>query len=573
MSARAADFAPATFAIVLVVIVAAMLAMLPPDPRPATADAAEFSAERAFAHVEAIAREPHPAGSEANQRVRDYLVAQLAELELEASIQHGEHEPLGLQGPDDEEPPPVIPLENVLVRIPGTAGHGCVLVMAHYDSVEEGPGAGDNAVGVAAVLEALRAFDVHRDFRNDLLVLFDDGEEIALLGAKLLAEEHPWGEDVRLVLNFDARGNGGPSILFETGPDNARLIGEFAANAPAPVATSLAAAVYSRMPNDTSFSPFRDRAIPGVNFAFIGGATAYHQAFDTPANVSKASLQHHGENALAMLRVAAELDLTEEANGDAVFFNVLGKRLVHYPMGWNWPIAVATVLCVALVLRKHKLTRSELGRGARRFAVLAVAVGLGTWLTWCVLHLLAGVVYRGAREPTGNLQSATWISIGLLGIACAIAVSGLRRFGEPAVLAAGGAVWWAAGLVLFTLALPGGSYMLSWPLLASMPALWVLLAARDRDGVSVGGLLVSLVSFVPTALVLAPSYYLLFLTGSIRMGRGAAIGAFLLAVGCGVALPQLALMVGRRRLSVPGLAFGFGALILFAGSLAFAAGH
>lgn len=46
-----------------------------------------------------------------------------------------------------------------------------------------------------------------------------------LLGAKAFVDAHPTAKEVKVALNFEARGNGGPSIMFETSPDNGWLIG------------------------------------------------------------------------------------------------------------------------------------------------------------------------------------------------------------------------------------------------------------------------------------------------------------------------------------------------------------
>src|SRR5829696_7261549 len=64
-----------------------LLMLEPPDPLPASAPANEFSAERAFAHVEQIAEQPHPVGSAPNAEVRDYLVDRLAALGLRPTVQ------------------------------------------------------------------------------------------------------------------------------------------------------------------------------------------------------------------------------------------------------------------------------------------------------------------------------------------------------------------------------------------------------------------------------------------------------------------------------------------------------
>ena len=60
-----------------VVVGATFYCLVPPPAVHNTAPAAEFSASRAFEHLMVIAREPHPTGSAANARVRDYLIQQL----------------------------------------------------------------------------------------------------------------------------------------------------------------------------------------------------------------------------------------------------------------------------------------------------------------------------------------------------------------------------------------------------------------------------------------------------------------------------------------------------------------
>ena len=85
------------------------------------------------------------------------------------------------------------------------------LLMAHYDSVPNSPGASDDGAAVASLLETLRALRGGPRLKNDVIFLFTDGEEVALLGSKAFVEEHPWARDVGLVLNFEARGYTGPS--------------------------------------------------------------------------------------------------------------------------------------------------------------------------------------------------------------------------------------------------------------------------------------------------------------------------------------------------------------------------
>jgi hypothetical protein len=97
--------------------------LVPPAAVPATAPASEFSAERAIEHLKVIAREPHPTGSMANARVRDYIVEQLKSFGA------------GTGGPEGRQPHSVGPTHGSTSRgrncskryceIEGHEQHGC----------------------------------------------------------------------------------------------------------------------------------------------------------------------------------------------------------------------------------------------------------------------------------------------------------------------------------------------------------------------------------------------------------------------------------------------------------------
>src|SRR5690606_24481949 len=127
------------------------------------------------------------------------------------------------------------------------------------------------------------------------------------------------------------RGTSGPSLMFETaGPTGALapLLGEL----PRPVTSSLFSGVYELLPNDTDFTRFRSRGAAGFNFAVIGGVENYHTDRDTLAAVSRASLQHHGENVLALARALADRELASLARGErAVFFDWLSLFVMRWP--------------------------------------------------------------------------------------------------------------------------------------------------------------------------------------------------------------------------------------------------
>jgi Peptidase family M28 len=360
----------------------ALEAQKPPDAKPADASLAEFSSGRAMAHVVAIAQAPHPTGSAEAKRVRKVLVTNLAKLGLAAEIQI----------PRDKR----LEIRNVLARRKGqgSAGKKALLLCAHYDSVASGPGAGDDASGVAVVLESMRALAVGPPLDRDVIVLIDDGEEGGLSGANLFVDEHPWAREVGVVLNFDARGVSGPSFMFETSDKNDWLIRQFALASPRPVATSMSMDVYRIMPNSTNLTVFKRAGMAGLNFAFAGGSAYYHTSGDTPANLDPRSLQHQGDNALALARHLGALDLDLPSSEDVIYASLLGRTVLSYPQNWSMPIAVAvavTFLVVAGVgLWSGRATFSGLGVGIVTWLIAAaasialattgLAVGMLTWL-------------------------------------------------------------------------------------------------------------------------------------------------------------------------------------------------
>jgi hypothetical protein len=97
-----------------------------PTPVPATAAATEFSAQRAMAHVRAIAQRPRPSGSAEHTRVRQYLIDTLGTPGLETQTQ----ETTGVRAHNAV----AARVLNVLTRLPGrNAGGPAVLLVAHYD--------------------------------------------------------------------------------------------------------------------------------------------------------------------------------------------------------------------------------------------------------------------------------------------------------------------------------------------------------------------------------------------------------------------------------------------------------
>ena len=275
-------------AIVLLAVVTglALWSDRPPAPVPASAPATEFSAGRALPIVDDLAREPHPVGSPAARRVRDDAVARLRALGLAPRVE------TGVVGG--------VAVANVVATLPGTAPTGTVVLAAHTDSVAAGPGAADDVASVAAILETVRALRAGPPLRDDVEVLLTDGEEAGLLGARAWVRDDLPRDRPTVVLNHEARGVAGPSLIFQTSPGNAGLVRAIAEAVPHPRGDSSLVAVYRLLPNDTDLSAVLAAGRPGVNSAFIERPSAYHTAGDTPAALSAASVQNQGSTMLAL---------------------------------------------------------------------------------------------------------------------------------------------------------------------------------------------------------------------------------------------------------------------------------
>ncbi|NLV45913.1 MAG: M28 family peptidase [Candidatus Hydrogenedentes bacterium] len=236
------------FAIASVVMLVFMAGLahwlsLPPRPLSSSAPAEVFSAERALKHIEVMAQEVHPAGSKENEEVFAYICSQLDAMGI-AYVVHtllraGNHD--------------LTITRAVLARIPGTAPTKAFAIDGHFDSTPYGPGAADDVSACAAMLETARALKAGPPLMNDIILCFTDMEEEGTLGAWAVTQ-HPWFEEIGVMLGLEARGTSGPVHMFETSQQNGWLIQELARAGVQPRASSIMFDVYEAMPFGSDFS-------------------------------------------------------------------------------------------------------------------------------------------------------------------------------------------------------------------------------------------------------------------------------------------------------------------------------
>ncbi|MFN6981957.1 MAG: M20/M25/M40 family metallo-hydrolase [Brevundimonas sp.] len=361
-----------------------------PRPAPAGAAATVFSAERAMADVRVMARSPRPIGSTDHALVQAYLYGRMAQLGLSPTLQAGALSPAAVRRIEDRgESIEGLSVVNLVGVLPGRNPSLPLLVlMAHYDSVPGSPGAADDASGVAAVLEAVRAIKARGPADRGLVVLLTDGEELNLDGARAFFSEHPLRDRVGAVVNLEARGGGGRAMMFETGPGNAQTIDLYARATRraqgGPSSNALAIFVYRLMPNGTDFTLAADRGLAGINLAFIGRPAQYHSPSSTPDALDQGSLQHIGSQALEMTDALVRAPVLPKATQNAVYADIFGLGVLRHGPGTGWGLLGLAFLLTGFAAWG---ARHATGLSLRQFGK---GVSGGVWL------LTAGIVVAQA---------------------------------------------------------------------------------------------------------------------------------------------------------------------------------
>ncbi|MDB5472333.1 MAG: peptidase [Caulobacter sp.] len=480
-----------------------------PKAAPASAPAGAFSAERALRDIAVIAREPHPIASPANARVRDYLLGRMTQLGLSPTVQ--ETDALS-SSPDYPQWLAGARVQNLIGVLPGRDRKAPALVlMSHYDSVPGSPGAADDATGVAATLEVIRALKVRGTPARDVIVLITDGEEWGLSGAEAFFGQHPLARRAGLIVNMEARGGGGRANMFETGANNGELIARYRKGAKGPISSALAVFLYEKMPNDTDFSVPKRLGLTGLNFAFIGRQFDYHSPTSTVANLDPGSVQSMGEQVLAAAgEFAANPTLPGKAPS-AVYSQTFGDHILAYPpiMGW-----LVLALCGGLLILAGRRAKAAGERLRWRDGLKGAGLALAT-------ALLAALLMHYARRWTGD---------------------GFGFVEQRGILA----TWatWEASLFIF-----GVGATLIGPLLAAVrpSRRWIapLLCLLIGLGCSLPGALVYGFDWLGAGLGLVAGLLFLIRGGVPRNAAWAGVLClgFVLAVGLQIFVPQVAFLV------------------------------
>ena len=180
-----------------------------------------------------------------------------------------------------------------------------------------------------------------------------------------------------MVINVDAGGVSGPSILAATGPEAGWLIREIAGVLPDPIGSSAIEALGSPA---TDYSlELRELGFIGFDFN-LSWKKRIHSPLDNVDNIHPASIQHQGEHMLAVARHFGNISLDFPREPRPVYFDILGLTMVYYPTSWGLGILIGVTLVFAGVLflgfRQKQLTLKGMALGAVTLSLSLVTAPL-----------------------------------------------------------------------------------------------------------------------------------------------------------------------------------------------------
>ena len=377
-------------AIAIVVIVLAVLSLksmlLPIAPMRQQNAATEFDAVRAKARLARILGDqaPHPADSPANDAVRGRLVAELQSMGLRPIVRDQ-------FACNDFQKARLVACARVrnVIAIIGPPTGKALLLSAHYDSVPVGPGAADDGIGVATLLE-VGSLLKQRPLKRPVFLLFNEGEELGLVGARAFLSD-PLSHNVDSLLNFEARGVTGPATMFETSQPNGPAMAAYSTSVQHPYASSLSTDFARLIPNDTDVTTYKERGWLTLNFAIVGNETHYHSPGDDLASLDVRSLQHMGDQGLA---IASRLAAGEpQATGSRIFADVGERLFLNLPLAAGAIILVVGLIAFAWIGRR----RGALIRGSAVVLSAMVAGSAAAWLAVTIMGFIRSGIYWRAH--------------------------------------------------------------------------------------------------------------------------------------------------------------------------------
>ena len=242
-------------------------------------------------HIDQLNRTPRAWKSEGYDQAVDYVMQQLQAAGWDVKVE--ELETTGWAGRGK--------LRNVVAERRGTAPDGerkLVVAGAHLDSVRGAPGANDNASGSSTLIELAKSFN-GIDTRNDIRLVWFDGEEAGLLGSKAHVKANAADTERTIAMvNMDMVGSQNGDVGASLGARTRSGLGD--ALKGVLLRTGLGGVVRTETHSRSDHASFDGAGIPALDFG-VSVRTInrddpfYHSPKDTLDKINPQVLEGYGD--------------------------------------------------------------------------------------------------------------------------------------------------------------------------------------------------------------------------------------------------------------------------------------
>ncbi|MEG1408331.1 MAG: M28 family peptidase [Terrisporobacter sp.] len=472
-------------------------------------DKNRLNVENQMNYIKNIAKEPHSIFDyEEHENVKNYLIEELKNLGVDSSIYS--YDDVYVERSKTKED-----LENIYAEIKGKSD-SYIMLVTHYDTSrakryaerDGSTGAADAGYGLSTILETIKTIKENNiELNNGIKILITDGEEYGLLGAKEAVKEKEIFENVNYLINLEARGTKGPAVMFETSTNNSKVIDLYDSSYK-PFSYSITPEIYRLLPNGTDFTEFLAKDITGINISVLDGMENYHTPNDSVNSVNKSSLQHYGDQVYPIVKEFVSNEkyadpVALEGSEDSIFF-ILGNIFIKYSKIINYMLLGVIVVSMIFLNKKLK-NKSKVKTLKFTFinllyivSIMAISYGVSK-----VSAYLNGRDFSLTYLPLIKYEKGIFIMCLILAtIGYVYMIKKItNNFKEKNEYIVGSILLLFILGIVFTIVLPGGSYLFVFPaLLMSMSMVISKLLERYNTSAYIMLIPISLILilYVPT---------------------------------------------------------------------------
>ncbi|KAG9008291.1 hypothetical protein FRB94_013453 [Tulasnella sp. JGI-2019a] len=313
---------------------------------------------------------------------------------------------------------------NVLVKIDGykssddDSNPGAVLFSAHFDSVSTAPGATDDGMGVATLLQLVDYFAKNRP-KRDVIFNINNGEEDGLNGAHAFLE-HPWSALPTVFLNLEGAGSAGRPQLFRTSATDVTKAFRSARHPHGNVVSS-DGFKSGLVRSGTDYQIYTKAGLEGLDLAFYRKRSRYHTKYDSVSGLGgRSSLWAMMEASVGSGKALVDLvdAKGKDSGAEVVYFDLFGLTMVVLEQNTLFIINIVTLVVGPIVIAALIFllaTRDKLYWSSQGWVKFPLALVIGCAAAFGLAHAYAAIapyaVYASPYPVFASLFCTAFLGI------------------------------------------------------------------------------------------------------------------------------------------------------------------